>query len=252
MIATIEQTALKPDVKGLSNALNEHVCEVRFKPNARIIDRRGEYAEILATSTGLPKWKVAASRVEVHDEEETRRGFFGHRNAGFEASQAPTHNYFADQAAKFIRTLVDLPGFGPTLNVLRIGLRSRFCIGVPGDFDELVRAYSLKVWDGEAAAKSLGLTGTAKLIDVGTWMKLADDVGKFTLSCGPITDEEAANQFPKRSATKFPEVNLYLDIDYFDDSVQTLDAKGLVRVIHALGSRSWQRAAEAAERILGG
>jgi hypothetical protein len=53
----------------LRRTASEHVFEIRYRPNAKILDKRGEWAEKLSHELELPAWRIGANRLDVVNEE---------------------------------------------------------------------------------------------------------------------------------------------------------------------------------------
>jgi hypothetical protein len=70
---------------------SQFVLEIRYQPNAKVLDHRGKWAESVAAQTSLPHWVIVDSRRDIFDEEQTTRCFVGFRNVGYvtHASDSP-------------------------------------------------------------------------------------------------------------------------------------------------------------------
>ena len=91
--------------------LNEHVLEVRYKPNPKVLDYRGAWAESISDHMNLPEWRIVENRIDIYDKKNKDHAFVGFRNAGFVAHDTPTKNYFSDKAVKFLKHLFSFEGF---------------------------------------------------------------------------------------------------------------------------------------------
>jgi hypothetical protein len=47
--------------------LNEHVLEVRYKPNPKVLDYRGTWAESISDHMKLPEWRIVENRIDIYD-----------------------------------------------------------------------------------------------------------------------------------------------------------------------------------------
>ena len=65
--------------------LNEQIVEIRYQPNAKVLDWRGRWAETMAAKLELPHWRIVDNRLDIHDKDEDRHCFISFRNAGFVA-----------------------------------------------------------------------------------------------------------------------------------------------------------------------
>jgi hypothetical protein len=48
-------------------ALSENILEIRYKPNSKILDHRGTWAEIISKDLTLTEWLIVGNRFDVHD-----------------------------------------------------------------------------------------------------------------------------------------------------------------------------------------
>ena len=122
--------------------LNEHILEVRYKPNPKILDYRGSWAEAISDYMTLSEWRILENRIDIYDKENKDHAFVGFRNSGFVAHDTPTKHYFPDKAVRFFKYLLSLDGFEKSPYVERIGVRSKFCKEYEGSFDELRDKYT--------------------------------------------------------------------------------------------------------------
>src|SRR6266404_4452269 len=90
----------------------ETVFEIRYQPNAKLLDHRGEWAEALAGHMSLPKWNILANRFDVFSADMTQHCFVSFRNAGMACLDSPTSNFFSDKAQRFFRQLIKFRDFG--------------------------------------------------------------------------------------------------------------------------------------------
>ena len=78
--------------------INEHLLEIRYSPNPKILDYRGTWAESVSKFMELSEWQIVENRFDVFDKEQTRRFFVSYKNAGALIHNSTTRNYFPDQA----------------------------------------------------------------------------------------------------------------------------------------------------------
>jgi len=64
----------------ITKIFNDHVVEIRFKPNSKILDKFGLWTEELSQSLKLENWRITPSSIDVYDktqiEEAIERAFF--------------------------------------------------------------------------------------------------------------------------------------------------------------------------------
>lgn len=217
---------------------NEHVLEIRYKPNPRVLDYRGTWAEQISEHLGLAQWRIIENRIDIFSENQVEHAFVGFRNAGFTASDTPTKNFFSDKATKLFRFLFTLDAFGDSLHVERLGVRSRFCTSFAESFEELTRLFSTRYLTIAPAARD-AIGQSAKLIDIGAPLNFVDKLGNFNTMCGPMTKTQLATFF--RKDTGFPEVGFFYDIDYFIRLGKIMSGKDVLAAISGFSNEAWER-----------
>lgn len=217
---------------------NEHVLEIRYKPNPRVLDYRGTWAEQLSEHLGLAHWRIIENRIDIFSEHQVEHAFVGFRNAGFIASDTPTKNFFSDKATKLFRFLFTLEPFGDSLHVERLGVRSRFCTPFQDSFERLTQLFSTRYVTITPAARD-AIGDSAKLIDMGAPLNFVDRLGNFNTHAGPMIKVQLANFF--RKDTGFPEVGLFYDIDYFIRPAKILSGREVLAAISGFANEAWER-----------
>jgi len=227
---------------------NEHVVEVRYKPNSRVLDNRGRWAAKLSEELQLPHWKIEPNRLDVMEANKRRSCFVSFRNLGFQAADTPTRNYFVDQTSKFFKVLFDLGEFPKSLHVERFGVRSKFCVPYGGSFEDLVTRYTTRyVVPTEAAREAIG--PGAKLVDVAGPLNFIDEIGNFNTMGGPVRQAEAAGLFAKDAG--FPDVGLFYDIDYWTRPDHSLAFHDLTKLLTGFAVAAWDRHERVVKLIAG-
>lgn len=226
--------------------LNEHILEVRYKPNPKILDYRGSWVEAISNHMELPKWGIVENRIDIYNEENREHVFVGFRNSGFVARDTPTKNYFTDKAVKLFKYLFTLTGFEKTPYVERIGVRSKFCKKYEGSFDELREKYTSNYLSLTDIAKD---RIDAKLLDIGGPLNFADRYGNFNTMSGPMIDKQMAQYFD--TTKEFPTVGLYFDIDYWLKPEKEMDGPEILRHIAQFANSAWDRFDSISRLILG-
>jgi hypothetical protein len=227
-------------------SINEYVFEIRYKPNARILDHRGTWAELISAHMSLPEWRIAENRVDIFDKENKNHCFVGFKNSGFVTRDSPTANYFPDQVVKFFRFVLSLEGFGKTLSVERIGVRARFLTPYSGPFVELVEHYTnryLKLT--EAAQVALA----AKLVDIGGNLNFVDSHGNFNTVTGPMARDQISQFFEWKE--NLPSVGLYFDVDYWLKPKKPLSESEILKHIGSFSKESWERHERICKVVMG-
>lgn len=209
-----EKTELVPLELSPDLWASEYVFEVRYQPNARVLDHRGKFADQLSRHMELPEWLIDTSRIDVFSKDEKTRVFVGFRNVGMVLMDSPSGEYFRAQSEKFLRWLFRQTEVGSNLNVERIGVRLRFGVSFNGTFEELLDRIATRYFQiPESARAAIG--NEATLMDIGAVLNWKDKLGTFNTTLGPMVRKELSNQFKRGEENPPPEVGLYYDIDGF-------------------------------------
>jgi hypothetical protein len=227
---------------------NELTFELRFDPNPKMLDNRGTWAEILARDLGLPEWRIVENRVDLFTTDKTRQAVVSFRNAGLQALDVPTREYFPDQVGKLMRKLFGFTAFGDRVQVIRIGSRCRFASPFNGTFDELAVRFATRYLSiTEGARRAVGSDAT--LVDIGAPLNFKDRTGEFNTMSGPMKQEEFSRFFTKNEP--FPEVGLFYDIDYYKKPNTMLGAREIDNLSFAFAGAAWDRHERVRDLILG-
>ena len=92
-----------------SRSINELLLEIRYSPNAKILDYRGTWAETVSKHMELSEWQIQENRFDVYDKQDTKRFFVSYRNAGGLIRNSTTRNYFSDQINFCVTSLIKNP-----------------------------------------------------------------------------------------------------------------------------------------------
>ena len=234
----------------IPDQISEQVLELRYKPNPKILDYRGTWAEMISTYMGLIHWQIKENRIDIFDVEEKNRAFIGFKNSGLIIRNSPTANYFPDQARKLFKYVFEeLEGFGKKLFVERVGVRSRVLSPFAGDLNNLVDLYS---------SHYLGLTPTAskmldaELLDIGGPLNFKDQYGNFNTMSGPMPKNQATSFFKFEDESNLPDVGLYIDIDYWKRPNIIMEGKDILDIIRSFAQQTSSRNQQIRDLILEG
>lgn len=190
----------------------EVTFEIRYRPNPRVLDVRGEWADDLSSHLTLPHWNIVENRVDIFSSDKQDHAFVSFRNAGMVVQNPPTENYFSDKAVRFVKRLLSFPVMGSSLHVERIGLRYKQAIPYDLTFEALVAQLTASYirLSPELETAMLG----ARLEDMGAPLNFVDSVGHFNTVVGPMKEEQFKQSF--RSDQNLPAVGVFVDVDYWD------------------------------------
>lgn len=227
--------------------ISEQILEIRYKPNSKILDYRGSWAEAISNYMKLPEWGIMENRVDIYNKDQKERAFVGFRNAGYVVQDAPTRNYFPDKLSKYLKYLFGLEGFGNSLYIERLGIRSRFCRAFDGEFDKLLEKYTSGYFSLTNKAKEVL---NAKLLDISGALDFQDKYGNFNTSSGPIKESQM-ERFGLKREEGLPAVGLFFDIDYWITPKKEISDKDVLKKVEEFANSAWDRFEKISLLILG-
>ena len=233
--------------QGLSK-ISEHVFEIRYKPNPKILDLRGKWTELISKNLNLPHWSLNEGRIDVFDSEKHNELMFvTFLNAGVAFYNPQMENYFPEKAVKFFKLLSDFKGFDKPLFVERLGVRAKCISAYEGGFDTLVNLFTANFINLTMKSKS---AINVDLINISTSLQLKDNVGNFNVMSGPIKNDQI-KAFFNRDESSYPEVGLFYDIDYWSKPHQTMNTDDIIKTIKNFHSATLDRYKEMVNLVFG-
>lgn len=232
----------------MAKELNELIFEIRYKPNSKILDYRGTWAEIIAEHMNLPEWQIVENRIDIYDKVSKTHAFVGFRNLGFACVNSSGHNYFYEQTAKFFRHISKQQGFEKEPFLERIGVRSKFCYCYENTFDNLLTNFVTRYYNLTSEAQKIV---KAKIVDIGAPLNFEDENGYFNTLCGPMKKNQIREFMTNLNESDLPEISLYYDIDYFKNPSQKMSIDNIVNLIKKFSEISWERYSQIKNLIIG-
>lgn len=224
--------------------INEYLIEIRIKPSSKIFDKRGSIVEDLSKKYKLDHWIIGQNRVEIYDiqlkdpsklNEVEKRIFVGFRNFGIQRKLMTTWQNINVE----IKTLVDYiyknDVYVKSLEIERIGVRSKFIEESILKFDELYAIINEKIFRLNTNSTSIF---DGKVKDIGLNLDL-ENGGKFiSLRTGPMERKQMGKYIA--GEIKFPQVGTYLELDHYELPNEVLSAAKLREKIKFLIRRNWE------------
>lgn len=197
-----------PKKKKINQILSEHIIEIRFKPNANILDKRGEITTAL-TSNIFDQWSISDQQILLSSKENTKvQGSFSYKNTSFQTSYPNNTEFFLSHAENFIKS--SWSSF-PSNEIARIGIRTRYIVPVK-DFKTAFDSYR-KTFLG-LNDKQIERFG-GNLIDLGFPLNFVDGQNFFNVTTGPMEKKQFIQIFKEEDGEDFFADGLFLDVDYF-------------------------------------
>ncbi len=190
----------------MSKTISKHVLEVRYKPDPRFLDRRGEIAGIISRQQ-FDQWNIGSNRIEFASKKHLGIGaFFSYRNLGFFSEYPVLTDDFNKKAKEFFKSTWT---YFPTNQITRIGVRSTFLVESK-NFKAVFDKYkSLFLGLKDEHIKKFG----GDLIDLGFPLNFAIGEEFFNIITGPM-EKKQSKEFVM-DADELPETGVYIDVDYF-------------------------------------
>lgn len=218
--------------------LNEHILEIRYKPNAHIFDYRGDLAESISKHMSVSEWRIGQNRVDVYDKDQLTRFFVSFRNAGAVIRNTPLPDYFPNHASKFLRHLFSLEPLVDPVRVERLGVRSRFAAPSSMMFEVLLEKYCQCIIAPTQVANEVF---DAKLIDIGGSLNFETKSGWINSNSGPMEKTQLVRYFDFVEQERLPEAALYVEFDYWLKPSREVPLKEIVACVKLYAQENWQR-----------
>jgi len=217
---------------------NECIFEIRYKPNAKLLDHRGIWAEEIAQHLRLEHWQIVENRIDVFSEDRNTHAFLGFRNGGLTLLDVPNKEYFINYSKNLLAFIFGLEGFGDPVYIERIGVRCMFCTPYQGTFSELKDRFASRYLAiTKQAMEAIGID--AKLKDIGAPLDFSDSIGNFKTMFGPMLNEQFGDFFTKKG--EFPPVGLFYNIDYSSHPKINLKGSQVIETIGEFLDAGWDR-----------
>lgn len=191
---------------GGEKRLVRRFLEIRFKPWASILDKRGKIAEALS-SKRFDRWTISENTV-VFSSSRVRytQAFFSFTNLGFGITRTRPVEEFNEGAIEFVRKAWQ---FFLTNEITRIGVRSIFLSEVQGFKETMGRFRNRFLKLSEAEVEKFG----GDLVDVGFPLNFSVGDRRFNIMTGAMEKEQALERYGR--GEELPQAGIYVDVDYF-------------------------------------
>ena len=225
--------------------ISTQILEVRFRPNARVLDRRGQWAETIAQEMELEHWNIVENRVDLLSGDKKIRAFVGFRNFGLTTLDAPTSNYFRDKATKLTGVISKLPDFIFPLSIERCGVRTTICHEIDAEVERIASV----VRDRFVVPESLqDLGGADNVVDAAVALYFRAAHGQLNIRVSSNGANEIKAAFRSHSPDELPQQGWISDMDYFSSDKEQVSQKNLVwRIIEFSDELDRQHAALSAQ-----
>lgn len=216
--------------------LNEQVLEIRYKPDARLLDHLGNWTTQLASQLGVSEWNVTHTRLDVFQKDDNQRAFISFRNAGCTLRNQDQQG-FTNFTQNFLRFFFNTLPYR-SLKIERIGVLGRFTKKYEGSFQDLLGNYSKNVYAIQPPFQKII---DAKVIDIGATINFKAANGFISTQTGPMEEKQLREFFT--FAKEVPEIAIYFQIDYFftPEITSSLNNNQISKLIQDYISENWTR-----------
>lgn len=190
----------------INEKIAEYVVEIRFKPNAKVLDKRGEIASNLLSKL-LNQWSISSNQILLSSKENLdTKAVFSFKNVSFVSNYPNDKKFFLENAGAYIKSAWT---HFPNNEIIRVGIRTKYLIPAK-DFKSIFDSYR-KNFLALKDEKLTEIGGT--LIDLGFPLNFADGDNLFNIVTGPM-EKKQFGQFVKEQEDIF-ENGVFIDFDYF-------------------------------------
>ncbi len=193
------------------NKITEYLVEVRFVPNSKVLDKRGDIASQVSLSTDFDHWNIGTNKISfTNSKKEKIYSAFGFKNLGVLSKYPNDQETFLNETKSFIKTCWN---FYDSSQTIRIGVKTKYLIEIDS-FKKAFDAYRKKFL--HINDKDIANFG-GDLIDVGFPLNFADGENFFNVTTGPMQKKEF-EQFIDVPEDVF-DSGIYIDVDYFTTEI---------------------------------
>lgn len=187
--------------------VSSYVFELRFQPSPRMLDMRGQIANLLVDEF-FPRWAITQDAVQLsNDTNKHILKIFRHNSFAFIANKQTTNDFFLSESKKMCNKVWEL---FPHDSILRIGVRSSFYNSTDA-FDTAFEGYKNKFL--KLSNSDLNLFG-GELTDIGMPLNFEEGDNFFNVSSGPMKRQQAKDVI-RTEDEDISENGLFVDVDYF-------------------------------------
>jgi len=184
--------------------MTNHIFEIRIKPDARFLDKRGSVADQIVGGE-FNGWNISNNRIDFRSSDQpTLTAFFSFRNLGVASKPPTTTDEFWKTTEKFIKSAWQ--HFAPN-SIIRLGVRSRFLTQAP-NFKRAFDTYRKKFLN--LSDEDLNKFG-GDLVDVGFPLNFIEGNNSFNVMTGPMEDKQSKGIFGEEAF----KTGVFLDVDFF-------------------------------------
>ncbi len=232
----------------VDDVVSQHVLEIRYKPDSKILDHRGDLADSISRNLDLSEWRITQNRVDIHNKDVSTRVFVSFRNAGVVIQNPSDSIVFPNLASKFVNHISSQKPFKKKLPLRRIGVRSRFGFSSEIGFADLLSRYLRQFVDVRPEIiDSIG----ADLIDVGVPLNFEASNGNINTHSGPMKREQLSTFFQFHPKNRLPEVSLYIEFDYWIRPEKLTTFLEIASIIRDYSASNWQYAENIRDIVMG-
>ena len=199
--------------KTLPSMPNEFRFQISTKPNARLLDVRGELATRLASQVGVHDWTITENLVSVYDADKARVFVVGFKAIGLSVTNS-TLERFSQQLQSLFNVLAGMDAMQQSLAPISFNVHTTFFPPVNDSYESLVERGRRNLGDVRKATLECFGAGL-EVIDVGVLIHLRARRGILKYQAGPERSEVVAAKYLRRHNKEgFADVGFLCDFDF--------------------------------------
>lgn len=233
--------------------IREFIYEIRYSPNPKFLDFRGDIAQELVQRFDMPHWRIGENLAEAYNGENnpddgSEKYFLSFRNAGLVMRGVDDRSIFYERTKDHINFLFSLRKIFKDNDyyITRIGMMSKYVTAYSGDFSALLDKYQTYFITPK---QSFIDCFDANLTDISGVINLETRDGvKIHSRSGPMEKAQIKTFFPNQEV-EF-DLGLYFEIDAFIEPNQVVKQSFVASAIHDLFRINWGSHSKFLEAIL--
>lgn len=194
------------------NIISYHMFELRYKAIPELFDKRGSLISFFEKKLEFPHWRVTDNQIVLADNLNEKKSkescFMSHINCGYSVFTPDTKNYFKDKAIKFVTNFFE-EDLMKTVDLLRIGLRSKFIIISEEKFESLLK----KVKNDYLKIELDSNLFEGKITDIGFPIYFEDGKDSYNSNFGAMESKQIKSYFNDKEG--LPDRGIYFELDYY-------------------------------------
>lgn len=206
-----------------ARTIAKYFIEVRFEPDAKILDMRGEIATSVLKKQ-FTDWVISENKIDFSNKGTDEFGAnFSYKGLGIYSSYPNPLTFIKNSAESFIKSTWD---YFKDNKIQRIGIRT-VSLTETTDYQKTFDAYKEKFFKVNEEMLS---NFDGKLYDIGFPMNFVDGNKYIHMMTGPMYAKQSTQYFD--NIKDIPKYGIFVDVDYYmEDCLSISTSKALINFI---------------------